>query len=93
MSSACRSPTTHPGGPTTLGADLAQWPAADDAGFHILAVMDHLFQIGMISPPEQDMLEAYTRVFLAAHVEARLLALISGSRCTARRTDQAVCPQ
>jgi F420-dependent oxidoreductase-like protein len=72
---------TQPGGPTTLGADLAAVArAADDAGFDILAVMDHLFQIPMVGPPERDMLEAYTTLsFLAAHTSrARLLALISG---------------
>jgi F420-dependent oxidoreductase-like protein len=72
---------TQPGGPTTLGADLAAVArAADDAGFDIVAVMDHLFQIGMIGPPERDMLEAYTALsFLAAHTSrARLLALVSG---------------
>src|SRR5690349_23831306 len=42
--------------------------------------MDHLFQIGMVGPPEQDMLEAYTALsFLAGHTSrARLLALVSG---------------
>ena len=72
---------TQPGGPPTLGADLAAVArAADDAGFDIVAVMDHLFQIGMIGPPERDMLEAYTTLsFLAGHTSrARLLALVSG---------------
>ena len=72
---------TKPGGPATLGADLAAVArAADDAGFDIVGVMDHLFQIGMIGPPERDMLEAYTTLsFLAAHTSrARLLALVSG---------------
>jgi alkanesulfonate monooxygenase SsuD/methylene tetrahydromethanopterin reductase-like flavin-dependent oxidoreductase (luciferase family) len=54
--------------------------AADEGGFDIVAVMDHLFQIGMIGPPEQDMLEAYTTLaFLAGHTSrARLIALVSG---------------
>jgi hypothetical protein len=52
---------TQPGGPPTLGADLAGVArAADDTGFGIVAVMDHLFQIPDIGPPERDMLEAYT---------------------------------
>ena len=72
---------TKPGGPPTLGAELAAVArAADDGGFDIVAVMDHLFQIGMVGPPEHDMLEAYTTLsFLAGHTSrARLLALVSG---------------
>jgi F420-dependent oxidoreductase-like protein len=72
---------TQPGGPSTLGADLAAVArAADDGGFDIVAVMDHLFQIPIVGPPERDMLEAYTTLsFLAGHTSrARLLALVSG---------------
>jgi F420-dependent oxidoreductase-like protein len=72
---------TQPGGPPTLGADVAAVArTADDGGFDIVAVMDHLFQIGMVGPPEQDMLEAYTTLsFLAGHTSrARLIALVSG---------------
>jgi F420-dependent oxidoreductase-like protein len=72
---------TQPGGPPTLGADLAAIArTADGAGFDIVAVMDHLWQIGMIGPLERDMLEAYTTLsFLAGHTSrARLLALVSG---------------
>jgi F420-dependent oxidoreductase-like protein len=60
-----------PGGPATLGADLARIATtADAAGFDSLSVMDHLFQIGVVGPPELDMLEAYTTLgFLAAHTE------------------------
>jgi F420-dependent oxidoreductase-like protein len=62
---------TWPGGPATLGADLARIATtADAAGFDSLSVMDHLFQIGVVGPPELDMLEAYTTLgFLAAHTE------------------------
>ena len=50
---------TAPGGPARLGADLATVArTADDAGFDYLAVMDHFFQIGMIGPPDREMLEA-----------------------------------
>src|SRR2546423_727917 len=52
---------TNPGGPGQLAADLARVArTADEAGFHYLAVMDHFFQIHMIGPPEDPMLEAYT---------------------------------
>ncbi len=53
---------------------------ADEAGFDSIGVMDHFFQISMIGPPEQDMLEAYTTLgFLAAcTTRARLLTLVTG---------------
>src|SRR5690349_8990349 len=42
--------------------------------------MDHLWQISVIGPPEQEMLEAYTALgFLAAHTKrAKLLTLVTG---------------
>jgi alkanesulfonate monooxygenase SsuD/methylene tetrahydromethanopterin reductase-like flavin-dependent oxidoreductase (luciferase family) len=72
---------TWPGGPATLGADLATIArTADDAGFDFLAVMDHFFQIGVVGPPENDMLEAYTTLgYLAAHTKnVKLLTLVTG---------------
>ncbi len=72
---------TTPDGPARLGADLATVArAADDAGFEYLAVMDHFFQIGVIGPPEREMLEAYTTLgYLAGHTSrARLLTLVTG---------------
>jgi F420-dependent oxidoreductase-like protein len=72
---------TTPGGPARLGADLATMAAtADDAGFSYIAVMDHFFQIGVIGPPEREMLEAYATLgYLAAHTSrARLLTLVTG---------------
>ncbi|MBA3339873.1 MAG: LLM class F420-dependent oxidoreductase [Geodermatophilaceae bacterium] len=59
---------TWPGGPPQLASDLARVAiAAEDAGFGRLSVMDHLWQIGFLGPPEHDMLEAYTTLgFLAA---------------------------
>ncbi|HEY2129791.1 MAG TPA: LLM class F420-dependent oxidoreductase [Streptosporangiaceae bacterium] len=72
---------TAPGGPARLGADLATVArTADDAGFDYLAVMDHFFQIGMIGPPDREMLEAYTTLgYLAGHTSrARLLTLVTG---------------
>jgi F420-dependent oxidoreductase-like protein len=72
---------TTPGGPARLGADLATVArTADDAGFSYLAVMDHFFQIGVIGPPEREMLEAYATLgYLAGHTSrAKLLTLVTG---------------
>ena len=72
---------TTPDGPGRLGPDLATVArTADDAGFEYLAVMDHFFQIGVIGPPEREMLEAYTTLgYLAGHTSrARLLTLVTG---------------
>jgi F420-dependent oxidoreductase-like protein len=60
---------TYPDGPQNLGRDLGRIAsAAEEAGFAKLSVMDHVWQIGVIGPPEHEMLEAYTTLgFLAAH--------------------------
>src|SRR6185437_11034767 len=71
-----------PGGPATLGTDLATVArAADDAGFEFISVMDHFFQIRVAGPPENDMLEAYTTLgYLAACTSrAKLLTLVTGA--------------
>ncbi len=54
---------------------------AEDAGFEFLAVMDHFFQIGVIGPPEREMLEAYTTLgYLAACTSrAKLPTLVTGT--------------
>lgn len=59
---------TWPGGPPNLATDLTRVvTAAEDAGFARVSVMDHVWQISMIGPPEHDMLEAYTTLgYLAA---------------------------
>jgi F420-dependent oxidoreductase-like protein len=70
------------GGARQLGRRLAEVArTADDAGFDSIAVMDHFFQIHVIGPPEQDMLEAYTTLgYLAASTtRARLLTLVTGA--------------
>ena len=70
------------GGAQQLGGKLATVArTADDAGFDSIAVMDHFFQISMIGPPEQDMLEAYTTLgYLAGCTSrARLLTLVTGA--------------
>jgi F420-dependent oxidoreductase-like protein len=69
------------GGAEQLGRQLAAVArTADDVGFDSIAVMDHFFQISMIGPPEQDMLETYTTLgYLAGCTSrARLLALVTG---------------
>ena len=73
---------TWPGGPARLGGELATVArTADDAGFEFLAVMDHFFQIGVVGPPEHDMLEAYTTLgYLAACTSrAKLVTLVTGA--------------
>ena len=73
---------TWPGGPPRLGADLAAVArTADDAGFEFLAVMDHFFQIGVIGPPEREMLESYTTLGYVAGLtsRAKLLTLVTGA--------------
>jgi F420-dependent oxidoreductase-like protein len=72
---------TWPGGAQRLGPVLAEVAtAADEAGFERISVMDHLWQIGVIGPPEHEMLEAYTALgYLAAHTKtAKLLTLVTG---------------
>ena len=73
---------TTPGGPARLGLDLATVArVADDAGFEFIALMDHFFQIGMLGPPEHEMLEAYTTLgYLAGNTSrAKLLTLVTGA--------------
>jgi len=59
---------TWPGGPPELARTLGQVvTSAEDAGFARVSVMDHVWQIGFLGPPEHEMLEAYTTLgFLAA---------------------------
>jgi F420-dependent oxidoreductase-like protein len=69
-----------PGGAEALRSDLARVAAtAEEQGFAKLSVMDHLWQIPMIGPPEHEMLEAYTTLgFLAGRTERiGLLAWVS----------------
>src|SRR4029450_12427076 len=72
---------TWPGGAPRLGAVLADVAsAADRAGFDRISVMDHLWQISVLGPPEHEMLEAYTTLgYLAGHTKrAKLLTLVTG---------------
>jgi alkanesulfonate monooxygenase len=71
---------TWDGGPSQIGADLTRIAtAADELGFAKLSVMDHVFQIGHLGPPEGDMLEAYTALgYLAAVTKkVKLLAWVT----------------
>jgi alkanesulfonate monooxygenase len=64
---------TWAGGPRTIAEDLRRVAvAAEDAGIARLSVMDHLWQIGVIGPPEQEMLEAYTTLGYLAAVTSRV---------------------
>jgi F420-dependent oxidoreductase-like protein len=70
-----------PGGAAEIGARLAEiGRTADDAGFASIWVMDQFFQIEMIGPPEEPMLEAYSALsYLAAVTKwAKLGTLVSG---------------
>ncbi|MGA2469950.1 MAG: LLM class F420-dependent oxidoreductase [Solirubrobacteraceae bacterium] len=68
-------------GGAELGPTLARLArTAESAGVSRLTVMDHVWQIAHIGPPEHEMLEAYTTLgFLAAHTErVRLHTLVTG---------------
>jgi F420-dependent oxidoreductase-like protein len=71
---------TWPGGPSTIRSDLIRVAgAAEEQGFAKLSVMDHVWQIFNIGPPENDMLEAYTTLgFLAGQTDRiELLAWVT----------------
>ena len=73
---------TWPGGPATMASDLGRAAKlAEDVGFTKLSVMDHVWQIGIIGPPENDMLEAYTALgYIAAKTERiQLLAWVTAA--------------
>jgi alkanesulfonate monooxygenase SsuD/methylene tetrahydromethanopterin reductase-like flavin-dependent oxidoreductase (luciferase family) len=64
---------TYPGGPASLGADVERIAqAAEAAGFDRMSVMDHVWQIHVNGPPEQEMLEAYTALGFMAAVTQRI---------------------
>ncbi|MGI8493057.1 MAG: LLM class F420-dependent oxidoreductase [Acidimicrobiales bacterium] len=63
-----------------MASDLARIAsAAEEHGFAKLSVMDHVWQIGPLGPPELEMLEAYTTLgYLAAKTERiELLAWVT----------------
>ena len=64
---------TWPGGREHLGETFAVIAErAEIAGFDTLWVMDHLFQIRGIGPPEQEMLEGWTALAFAAGRTSRI---------------------
>jgi F420-dependent oxidoreductase-like protein len=76
---------TWPGGAGRLGPKLAEVARlAEETGFERISVMDHLWQISPLGPPEHEMLEAYTTLgFLAAQTQrASLMTVVTG--CTYR---------
>ncbi|HEY2505674.1 MAG TPA: LLM class F420-dependent oxidoreductase [Streptosporangiaceae bacterium] len=71
---------TWEGGPAALRSRLGQVAErADQAGVDRISVMDHVWQIGHIGPPEHEMLEAYTTLgFLAGRTErVKLLTVVT----------------
>src|SRR3954447_4781678 len=71
---------TWDGGPTALRDKLGDVAArAEQAGYDRVSVMDHVWQIGHLGPPEHEMLEAYTTLgFLAAKTErVKLLTVVT----------------
>lgn len=71
---------TWDGGPAALGQQLGDVAAgAEQAGFDRVSVMDHVWQIGNLGPPEHEMLEAYTALgYLAAKTErVKLLTVVT----------------
>jgi F420-dependent oxidoreductase-like protein len=71
-----------PGSPGNLGPTLIEVAqSAEAAGFVRLTVMDHLWQIDMIGPPEEPMLEAYAAIgyVAAATRELTLHSLVTAA--------------
>ncbi len=60
-------------------SEIAQ--VAEDVGFDRLSVMDHVWQIHVIGPPEHEMLEAYTALgYIAARTRRMsLMTLVTGA--------------
>jgi F420-dependent oxidoreductase-like protein len=60
---------------------LRQAQEAEAAGFDTVLVMDHFYQLPMLGPPDNDMLECYTLLSaLAQHTtRVRLSALVTGN--------------
>jgi F420-dependent oxidoreductase-like protein len=72
-------PDTAPDG--LFGRVVQQAREADQSGFDTVMVMDHFYQLPMIGPPENEMLECYTLLAaLAQHTDSvRLSALVTGN--------------
>jgi F420-dependent oxidoreductase-like protein len=71
---------TWPEGPPGLAKNLSRVvETAEELGFARVSVMDHVWQIGVLGPPEGEMLEAYTTLgYLAARTSrVQLLAWVT----------------
>src|SRR5487761_1531296 len=71
---------TWDGGAPELGVRLGQLAQrAEDGGIDRISVMDHVWQIGHLGPPEHEMREAYTTLgWLAARTErVKLLTVVT----------------
>jgi F420-dependent oxidoreductase-like protein len=71
---------TWEGGPAALRGRLGEVVVkAEQAGVDRVSVMDHVWQIGNLGPPEHEMLEAYTALgWLAARTErVKLLTVVT----------------
>jgi F420-dependent oxidoreductase-like protein len=71
---------TWKGGPADLRERLADVARlAEQGGFDRVSVMDHVWQIAPLGPPEHEMLEAYTALgYLAARTErVKLLTVVT----------------
>ena len=71
---------TWGGGPADLRRQLGQVAGrAEEAGYDRISVMDHVWQIAHLGPPEHEMLEAYTALgYLAARTErVKLLTVVT----------------
>ena len=67
---------TWDGGPPELGPRLGEIARlAEEAGVDRISVMDHVWQIGPLGPPEHEMLEAYTALGFLAGVTSRVKLL------------------
>lgn len=67
---------TWDGGPPALGPRLGEIARrAEEAGVDRISVMDHVWQIGPLGPPEHEMLEAYTALGFLAAVTSRVKLL------------------
>ena len=64
---------TWPNGQSQLGQTFGEIAErADKAGLYSFWVMDHFFQIGVVGPPENEMLEGYTALAFAAGRTSRI---------------------
>jgi F420-dependent oxidoreductase-like protein len=64
---------TWPGGARGIRTRLAEIArSAEEAGFHSIWVMDHFFQIPIVGPAEQEMLEGYSALAYLAGITERV---------------------